>query len=39
MKRLICWIIGHDWWLYRDGPKRNGFACARCGLKEETWEL
>lgn len=39
MRRLLCWLLGHDWgpWL----PWRLVFSywrcCYRCGVSETDW--
>jgi hypothetical protein len=42
MKRLLCWIRGHDWMPFREMQPdeliffvRSGWWCTRCGLERE----
>lgn len=33
MKRLVCWLIGHRFWIPRIGGQQITRNCDRCGHK------
>lgn len=35
-KRVVCFLLGHDWDLAYHGPGGSGFVCCRCPAEQHS---